>query len=252
MLPGVTPILHGPPASAPPSGYACDAIVANGDFLRTPDDNILSDSKAGLLYTPIRFMGGNNSTQVLLRAGGPRFVIERTSGNKIRIQGRNAGNSTILDMSSTTSLVSGGGFVNLLASWNLATGFGKIYLGDTDDTVAGATLTDDTIDYSRPQYGVLAEDDVGGSNKVNAELGDFFFTTAGWLDITVEANRRLFFDGSGKPVDPAAAIALLTPQLFFHIDDGETADNWGDNEGTAGDIFTLSGGFTTAAASPTD
>ncbi len=63
-----------------------------------------------------------------------------------------------------------------------------------------------------------------------------------------QATRRLFISASGKPVDPATAIATLgTPAILFSGD----AAGFAANQGTSG-AFTLTGSLTNASTSPSD
>jgi hypothetical protein len=137
------------------------------------------------------------------------------------------------------------GLVHVLASVNLATGLGLLYLNDVDDTNA-VTLTNDTIDWTRGDFAVGAEPD--GGLKLSADVADLYINFAASLDLSVVANRRKFISAAGKPVFLGADGSLPTgspPAVFMS---GPTAD-WHTNKG-AGGGFTENGALTDGAVVP--
>lgn len=93
-----------------------------------------------------------------------------------------------------------------------------------DDTDSSGFYIGDLADY-RIFYGVSLLD---GSGNIS------------------QANRRLFVDGSGKPVDPATAVASLgTPTIQFT----GAAASFGTNAGSGG-AFTTTGTLTDASTHP--
>ena len=93
----------------------------------------------------------------------------------------------------------------------------------------------------------------GGDPTASNTIGDFAdwrIDTRTWLtDGTIASETlALFRDGTGKPVDPAVATAMLgIPMIMFSGD----ASTFGGNQGTGG-AFTLTGSLTNASTSPSD
>jgi hypothetical protein len=71
---------------------------------------------------------------------------------------------------------------------------------------------------------------------------------AGYIDLSVESNRRLFITAGGKPVNPDLPRAILGTPL---IDLRGPASAFGTNNGSGGD-FTVTGTLTDASTSPSD
>lgn len=119
------------------------------------------------------------------------------------------------------------------------------------------TLTSDTIlqDYgsafSMPFSGIQFDmPDTEAGNPA----GDWFDLQF-WHGVSIlsgnsisQANRRLFIDGSGNPVDPATAVASLGARTVFL---SGSASSFVVNGGTGGSIV-VNGSFSNAATSPTD
>ncbi len=136
---------------------------------------------------------------------------------------------------------------NLLfyGSLNFAAGAKTLqqYLND----VAVGSITDNLSATTILFSGILQQPTLPASN-VPMEYADFQVYPGVTADLSVEATRRLFISDTGKPVDPAVAIAALgQPAILFSGD----ATTFGTNQGTGG-TFTLTGNLTNASTSPSD
>ncbi len=122
-----------------------------------------------------------------------------------------------------------------------------VYLDDVDYSGSFSIHIDDTLDLGglKP-WGIGAY--ASGADKFDGALADVWFDTNTHLDLSVEANRRLFIDASGNPVELGADGSIPTgsaPDIFLS---GDTAD-WHTNKG-AGGGFTENGELTTATPAP--
>jgi hypothetical protein len=140
---------------------------------------------------------------------------------------------------STTDVVGATGLVHVLASANLATGLGLLYLNDVDDT-GSATLTNDTIDWTRGDFAIGGGS--GGQTKLSADVADLYINFGESLDLSVVANRRKFISASGKPVFLGADGSRPTGTAPAVFCSGPTA-TWRTNKG-AGGGFTENGALT--------
>jgi hypothetical protein len=178
---------------------------------------------------------------------GGNFYIVRASSNKLQIVGQDVGNNLDLNLQSTTSITVASGLVHVLASVNLNTGLGLLYLNDVDDTNAVA-LVNDTIDWAGSgDFGIGGEPD--GGAKLSADVADLYINFAASLDLSVAANRRKFISATGKPVFLGADGSLPTGSAPAVFCSGPTAD-WHTNKG-AGGGFTENGALTDGAIIPT-
>ena len=178
--------------------------------------------------------------------GALRFGMLSTGD--IFIRARQAGTTTdVLSFDSTTTGLDDGAWHHIICSCDLASGLGKIYVDDADNT-GTPTLTNTDMDLTHPNNDVGALSS-GATNKLEGDLADLWFDTS-YIDLSVEANRRDFIDTSSKPVDLGSDGSTPTggqPIVFLS---GDT-DDWHTNKGSGGG-FTENGALTTASTSPSD
>lgn len=235
--------------------YRTNAVVFDGanDWLtRGAELSGNADGKAGILSVWMKFTGGDATAQRIIQngsSGTTRLTISKSAGDKFSISGLNAAGSVILTLTSSASYTSASGWKHFLASWNLATALGQLYVNDASDLAGGSTLTNDTIDYTLANFAIGAH--VDGTGKTFAEIADLYLNLATSIDLSVESNRRKFISASRLPVDLGASGATPTgtsPIVFLK---GTVAGGFATNKGTGGG-FTTNGTLTDAATSPSD
>ena len=184
--------------------------------------------------------------------GGTTRGEIKISGGLFDFQFRNSAGTNILRINTTTA-PSTTAWQCLMCSVDLAdTGKRHLYLGDTDELNV-TTYTDDSMDFTVGDWAVGARPD--GATKYNGGLAEMLFWAGAYIDFSVEASRRLFITATGKPVNPTAAISSLgVPDVYFHLDKGETANNFVANneQGADGGEFTVTGELSTYPSSPSD
>lgn len=236
------------------SGYVADAVTFDGsnDYaLRGGGLTGIANSTQGLISFWFHLNGGDSTQQFLFRNNTGFFNIQRTSANKWLIIG-NDGSTERLQVSTvaTYSTASNAGWHHLLASWNLATAKVQLYVDDVSDASV-VTNSNAAIDLTDTEWVIGAN--TNGATKFNGDLFDFLFHP-NFLDLSNVDNRRKFIDASKKPVYLGASGELPfsgSPIVFFHLDKGETANNFVVNAGSGGN-FTVTGALTTAATNPTE
>jgi hypothetical protein len=208
-----------------------------------------ADSKVGTFSCWLKLMGGDG-TNVNILENVARFGIIRNSSNKIQVYGNNAANANILNLVSTTSYTVSSGWIHVCAFWNLATASGALYINDVNDLAAGFTLTDDLIDYTTGAWFVGIRN--GGSQIINAEMADLWFTSQEAVDISDTPTRRDFITSGVKPVNLGNGGSIPTrrsPEICLqgHV------DYWHVNKAAIGSAaFVENGALTAAASSPSD
>lgn len=221
--------------------YAVDFDGTNDYLTRGADLTGISDGKVGNVSFWIRMQGGDGVDNRIMATAStsPRFTISRVGGNTLTVLARNSAGTTILNMTSTASLVVASGWVNVMASWDLAVPVAQLYFGNTSVKAGGSTETNDTIDYTQGEWSFGAFPD--GTFKCDAYFSDVRFTTT-FIDLSVASNRAKFRDPHGKPVYLGTGgnrNGLVTPLLFF----SGPASGWATNKGTGGG-FTTTGTLT--------
>lgn len=235
-----------------PSGFSVDGADFDGtnDFAtRGAGLTGVTDSKLGLICFWMR-LDGSVGNMDILRGVGIRGRLFRASSGVLQLAFTSTTGSAALGISTVGTFSANAAWKWIAASWDMTdTAKRHLYVGDTSD-LSVVVYNDLLLDYTEADYGFGAS--TAGANKLNGCLAEFFFFPGVYLDLSVQANRRLFFGADGKPVDPAAAIVTLgSPAIYMHLDDGETANNFVSNDGTGG-AFTVTGSLDTASTSPAD
>ena len=189
------------------------------------------DGKTGIFYCSIS-VNSDGSIMNFIRNGSTNVILRRESGNQLRIFLRTDAPSQLVDLTTTNTLTVSDGVTNVLMSWDVANNYAQVYL---DDVLAGssATTTDGNIDYTTNSWNMMA---FGGAELVNGNVANAYFSmnqTA--LDISIAANRRLFYGTDGVSTDLSS-----TPAAIIKFTGNAAAWNAGTNEGTGGN-FTMTG-----------
>lgn len=127
---------------------------------------------------------------------------------------------------------------HILASIDLTNSANRyIYINDIDETSSFTfnAYTNDNIDFTGTAHYVGCEN--SSSNLLDGRLSNVFLDYQ-YRDLSIEANRRLFIDADGKPVDTSSLNGIID----LPMTDAATA---GDNRGTGGN-FTINGVLDTA------
>lgn len=233
---------------------AADFDGTNDYMSRGADLTGAADSKSGIISVWLRFDAGTSQQFILDNAAASlRFFLYRTSLNNIVVSGKNAAGATILGLPSASTYANGATWRHVLASWDLATAAGSLYIDDVSD-LGSATLTNDTLDYTTGAFHVGASPAGSPGDELNGCMADLYFAPGQYLDFSNVYNRRKFISASGKPVHLGTDGALPTgtaPLLYCHLDDGEAVANFATNRGTGGDL-TITGTLDAASTSPSD
>jgi len=237
--------------SAAAGGYEANAVRFDGSadyLLRGAGLSGASDSKVGVLSFWFQFQGGNGTEQAIISGAATTVQIIKNSANKIRLILQNSGFAFGWDASTSTAYTADGNWHHFLASWDVGSSAGYIYVDDSAD-LSEATNTDQDIEWTQSDWGIGSTP--GAGNKLNCEIADLYLNTATSLNLSTTSNRRKFIDGDGKPVDlgetncsePTGSqplICLTNPTA-----------TWQNNLGSAGN-FNENGALTDAADSPSD
>lgn len=242
MIPGLVSF-----PARPPYARAVNFDGTNDYMLRGADPTGNADGKQGIVSFWTRIGGGDGANRTLwINNTAAHFRGRLITTDKFNILGQNAATTIILNMNSNTARPAGAAWLHFLIAWNLATAVGQLYVNDASDLAAGATLTNDTIDYTGTDFGIGAT--LTGGNKYNGDVAELYINVATTLDISVADNRRKFISPDLKPVylggngqiptGTAPIVYLQGPALEFPTNLG------------GGGNFTVTGALTDAATSP--
>jgi hypothetical protein len=221
--------------------YVANTAVFDGaDWMRmSAVPTGLADSKVFTCSFWVKFNGGNGSDLVILNgasSGSTRFMIYRTSGNKLGFVGRDSGGSLILFGNSNTNTTSASGWVHYYICIDLAnSALSKIYRNGADDTPASWTVfTDAAIDFAMaaPTYTIGAQSD--DTTPLNASVSEFWFND-GYLDAPTQ------FASGGHPIAPPAGAAMYYSQ-------NGSGNSWATDSSGNGNTMTVTGPLGTDTA----
>ncbi len=156
----------------------------------------------------------------------------------------NAAGTNILTATGTTTVVAGGAWKHVLASWNLATSVFQLYIEDVNDTPTITVITNDTIDWANVTANWFIFNDPRSSY-----IADLWFDPTTFNDLSVTAFRRKFITAGLAPVFLGASGQLPTgtsPMMFLTGPFG----SWNTNKGTGGNFTTSAGALQAAASNP--
>lgn len=209
--------------------------------LRASDFSGNADGKKGMVSFWVKFTdpATDASPQTIYVSGGGYFSVSRTSAGKWQIIGNNSAATPILNLTSSKTYGSATGWHHVMASWDLATGRGQLYINGNDDLAPSPTLTNDTIDYTRASHFVFYTNLGEGVPLFSAAAAEIYLNVADSLDLSVAANREKFISSSRRPVDLNADGTAPTgnaPIVYLT----KNADAYATNSGTGGN-FTLDG-----------
>jgi hypothetical protein len=182
-----------------------------------------------------------------LPAGSACLQLNKSStavnSNRFRVRGFDSGGSQVFGVDSTTSVTAATGLKCLLFS-GISGGACQFYWGDTDESNvlvpwAAGDVGFDAVDCFRFAHFTTGVNFIG-------ECGGFALYPTRY-DFSVQANRRLFIDGSGNPVSPPSrAIVKFGFEQGADALNGNAAQGWNDgyNQGSGGGTFTMTGAVT--------
>lgn len=167
-----------------------------------------------------------------------RFSLDVTT-NKLHIEALNAAGTTILDV--RTSALAVGKLHHIVGSFDLSSTSKRwLYVNDVSNLATITTYTNDIIDFTVADWSIGATPAAG--SVFTGDLGDVWLDAGHYLDLSIEANRRLFVSEQLQPIDLAADGSTPTasaPIVYF----GRNLSTWHTNKGTGGG-FTLTGTLT--------
>lgn len=211
----------------------------------------IGDSKVGTFNAWIRIDGGDGTSrhifQICDSGTSQNFLrIRLTASNTIEIVAQNTAGTVILNMSTVLSYTTSATYINILASWNLATATTNLYISNVSDKSV-TTATNDTIDYTRSDCSVYGSP--VGSQIFNGAIAALWFDQTTAVDLTNASNRAKYIS-AGFPVDLGSAGQTPTgssPVVYLKSAAGVV----GTNSGTGGN-FNTNGTFAIASSSPSD
>lgn len=178
--------------------------------LRSSGLNKVADSKVGTFAAWCRIDGGAGTNRSLLTIyNGTTLVFGAglNTSNEFEVRGGTISPST-LRVRSNTTYAAGDTFRHFLCSWDVAAGTATLYITDSEDEKAGATLTDTAIPYTNSTTEAVGAVSHDGSDKWNGVIGEVFFDPTTSVDLSDTDVRRFFIsqDGVDRSVTQGSTV----------------------------------------------
>lgn len=221
------------------AAFASAYLKRGGGLTSAADSKLLTFSFWIRKNTDVAGSSAVIAAATALNGGTERTCIFAHTSGTIAVLGRNAAGTTILDQRS--SVIPLGPWVHVLGSFDMNSSTRRhLYINDVSDIAANNTFTNDTFDFTMPDWGIGGMP--SGAATLDGSLADVWFAPGVYLELDVEANRRKFIDADGNPVNLGAAGATPTgsPPLVFM---SGAISAWQTNKGSGGG-FTLTGSLT--------
>lgn len=237
--------------------------TSSGNFATSGSGLGAVDSKKGVLYAFLRSDVLSADARILsgvTTVGGAsaRFQLRILSGG-VHVEGMAANGSTILDLASssvTSPVPQGGGWVSVLASWDLSTpDSGTLYMNDVWARFVGNYVDADLVFSAINDWGIGARPDSAGG--WDGDIAELYLSIGDYLDFKDPYYRRRFVREDGKPADLGADGRRGTgnvPLLYFSARPGDSVADFLTNRGSGGGTFTQQGNaaISIAPTSPSD
>ena len=151
-------------------------------------------------------------------SGSARFDLRMNASNIFRIRGFNSAAGFILQRDNSTAQTDTSDWHVFLYSGDMAVG-DEMYIDDSEDDSGTGIFTDDTIDFTNDAWSVGAFDN--GDEKYDGCFGPVGLWPGLHLDLTVEANRRLFHTGDAIPklaatLNASPIVGGITPSIWLN------------------------------------
>lgn len=242
---GVTGVMLG--AGSTVAGKTATDFDGTDDYgTRTADLVGNADSKQGTVSFWFRKDGGDGAVAFFLvseTSGVARLTVSLLSTNLLRITARNAAGPTIiLNLDSVATILAGAAWRHIAASWDLATAGARHLYIDGASSLTVNTFTNDTIDYTNPDWSFCADAPI---DEVNGCISEFLFHNT-YIDLSVAANLQKFRSTGGRPVKLGANGSIpLGVQPLIYVPTGDPSANLG-----SGGNFTITGTPSLASTAP--
>ena len=151
-------------------------------------------------------------------AGAARFDLKMKSDNKLRIRGFTSGGGFILQRDNSTAQTDTSDWHVFLYSADMGIASDEMYIDDSEDDSGTGVFSDGTIEFTNDKWSVGAIDN--GLEPYEGCLGPIGFWPDLHLDLTTEANRRLFHTGDAIPklaatLNSSPIISGITPTIWL-------------------------------------
>lgn len=204
------------------------------------DSTGIASGKLGIMSFWINLDAASDGSQLNLWYSSLNgyTLFQRLSDGTLRFRIYGTGHYA-LDITTTGTITSASGWVNVLASWNMGTATYQVYFNSVDAVPTGTCL-DENLIYADGNTWWNADRTWSGC------LCECYCNYTESIDLSVAGNRAKWISG-GKPVSLGADGSAPTgtqPRVYLK----DSGNSWTNNYGTGGNFSPESGPLTTCVA----
>ena len=210
--------------------YSTSGFRFNGvnDRLQYPGTPNVVDGKRWSGSFWFRRLGNFGVQQNILQATSDRLLISFRTTDRLRVVGRNASGTIILEIETDTVIVDEN-LHHFLFSVDMENPAKKhIYLDGKNDLQLGGTFTDDFIEFTRSTLNLFGLTGV----FYTGEIADFWIDYDTYIDFSIKGNRDKFAISNKQPVflgEHGEKPLNKVPTLYFS---GSRGDKVNRNRGS--------------------
>jgi len=160
--------------------------------------------------------------------GTSRFSWRSSASESYRVIMKNSAGGTTLDAIGSANDIPLGQWVHIIISVDMANESGSlVFIDDVDLTPAFSVFVNEDIDFSiMDGSGIGFFSDRSANVKLEGRMSQIWIANE-YIDLSVEANRRLFYSSAGKPVDLGSDGSTPTGTQPFYFLPEASATNAG-------------------------
>jgi hypothetical protein len=229
------------------AGYIAWGMNFNGASYVRRGANMTGGADLGTFTASFWFrraLSPQGALQYIYANSTPRFSIQLTATDKLRVLGKNTGNTTTLDITGSTTITDTNWHHVLIATDLSSASNRYIYLDGVAETLTVTTYTvGGIIDYTETEHAVGALDSQG-TTRFTGDLADFYFVQ-NYQDASSAPVREKFRNTDGTPADLGSTCQNPTGSTPLVCLSDKASGTWITNKGTGGG-FTLVGSLTSS------
>lgn len=207
--------------------------------------DINGDGVQSHIFSPASALAGTTARGLRLR---------KDAGNTFTVLGTDAGSTTVLSVSTTTTYTGSSTWLCIMGSFDLSNSSKRhLYINDVNKLQTITTYTNTAIGNQQPDFGV--GDLPGGTTPFFGRMAELWYAPGVYIDFSVEENRRMFITGNLDPTYLGSNGELPTgtsPLVYLRLLSTDPVNSFILNRGTGGDLSVASGALQLSDSSPSD
>lgn len=236
--PGPVAVVNPSYTNLPSAGQNASEYDGVGDYLLRSSALIGdADSQVGTMSFWFRMDGQDAENNVFINSATGGWLVSRLVDGRLKFE--SLAGPVIYRGFSNSTYTAGPDWHHALFSMDSAgSPISHLYIDGVDELDEDVHVPSSTHDWTEAGWAIASMET--GDEWLEGDLAEFYLHTGEYIDFSVLANRRLFVNADGQPVDLGPACATPTSSAPILCLTFDYQDTFGLNSGTGGD-FTVNG-----------